>query len=403
MKSKNIIVFVEGNADSADTWSNIPYFLVRSLEREGVTVEKIDIGVESSSRGEKLFFFLVDLMTRGIRKLIKNNPVFSLNRTKIYDKMVKRKMKKAIEQKPDLQGAIMLNFSHSAAWFAPCPTCMLCDWPIEYLIEKHQNRNPGRLEKIAIKRQIKELLSVDYVITLFPDVQEYMQKKYNREILYLGNVINLEQMDWLEEDSKGHAEKSFFCIQEDEFFKKKQEGNHYLFIGRQRYMDSAVRLVQAIKAYNCTHKDKLYVDIVGLDKEMREEFHAEFVQCYGYLSKGDKKQKELYMQLLNQAKVLVNITEEWNGMSSLIEAMYCYIPVIIVPNPNIEKTFGKTCDFGKYCKTHAVEELIKSIEEIQRISADHYEEICYRAHRKVEAFTWSNYSKKIMALLESAD
>ena len=81
-----------------------------------------------------------------------------------------------------------------------------------------QQRVPGILEKKSIERQRKEIEAADYVISLFPDVQEYMEKKYNWKVYYLGNVINSEIRDF----------------NADELIGKKHHGN-YLFIGEKIY------------------------------------------------------------------------------------------------------------------------------------------------------------------------
>ena len=40
---KEIIFFSNGSADSASTWSNIPYLFTRTLEKKGIRVRKVNL------------------------------------------------------------------------------------------------------------------------------------------------------------------------------------------------------------------------------------------------------------------------------------------------------------------------------------------------------------------------
>lgn len=147
-------------------------------------------------------------------------------RTRLYQKAVEKNIKKAIREHEDADCLLSTNFSHGGALLCSKKTCIFCDWTIDYLIEVMQQRVPGILEKKSIERQRKEIEAADYVISLFPDVQEYMEKKYNRKVYYLGNVINSEIRD--------------FNV--DELIGKKHHGN-YLFVGEKNIFD--LRLLYA--------------------------------------------------------------------------------------------------------------------------------------------------------------
>ena len=381
---KEIIVFTEGDSLSPDTWSNVPYFLTKSMEELGVDVHRVDIGLSTSNVIEKIIVLVIKIFIRLFKIIDKSsNPGLGINRTFFYKKMVERKMKKAIKKFPNAN-IVSMNFSHCGKKFAKNQiTCMLCDWTIEYLIEVQQNRKPGFFEKIAIKRQKKEITTSDYVITLFPDVQEYMEKKYKRKILYLGNVINSDLIKF----------------PETETIKQKFSGNRYLFIGRKKYIQSAIGLVNIVKKYNKNNEDKVYVDIIGLNEDDDKTFKSSYVTCWGYLSKGNEQEKRCYYEKILRAKAIVNTTPIWNGMSSLIETMYYDTPIIIIPNPNFIKTFGEVCDFGYYCKSGDDIELINVLEKFQKLTLDDYSRMCIQSHKKVESFTWENYVKKILELL----
>lgn len=303
-------------------------------------------------------------------------------RTRLYQKAVEKNIKKAIREHEDADCLLSTNFSHGGALLCSKKTCIFCDWTIDYLIEVMQQRVPGILEKKSIERQRKEIEAADYVISLFPDVQEYMEKKYNRKVYYLGNVINSEIRD--------------FNV--DELIGKKHHGN-YLFVGEKKYIRSAVTLCECVKKYNESHGTNIEVDIIGLKTSDAVIFESENVHCYGYLSKGILDQANRYYDLLMHAKAIVNVTKNWNGMSSLIEAMYYETPIIVSVNPNLSKTFGKRFDGGLYCADDTNAELYSKIEKMENLELERYRNMCLCAHDAVKDFTWRKYAENVINIL----
>ena len=106
-------MFTEGDANSVDTWSNIPYFLSQNLEQAGAIVYKTDISPSSSPKAEKFLFLCIDFAAHCLRKIIGNNPVYELCRTSIYYRSVLRKMEKSLVQHPDVNACLALTFSYS--------------------------------------------------------------------------------------------------------------------------------------------------------------------------------------------------------------------------------------------------------------------------------------------------
>lgn len=215
-----ILFLVEGNANSPDTWSNVPYFFINSLsEVGGGTHEIIPIDISRFSWLDSFALKSEEIFLKVIRKIVPGNRTYTARRTKLYQRAVEKNIKDAIEKYADADCLLSTNFSHGGAQFCSKKTCIFCDWPIDYLIEIMQHREPGMLEKKSIKRQRKEIEAADYVISLFPDVQEYMEKKYSRKIYYLGNVINSEIRNF----------------DADKLLDEKYYGD-YLFVGGKKYI-----------------------------------------------------------------------------------------------------------------------------------------------------------------------
>lgn len=379
-----ILLLTEGDANSPDTWSNVPYFFINSLKeaRDGIH-EIIPIDISKFSWGDSLGLKVEEYFLKIVRKIFPGNRTYTARRTKLYQKAVEKNIKNAIEEYEDADCLLSTNFSHSGALLCSKKTCIFCDWPIDYLIEVMQHRVPGVFEKKSIERQRREIEAADYVISLFPDVQEYMEKKYNRKIYYLGNVINSEI-------------RSFDA---DKLIGEKYHGD-YLFIGVKKYIQSAIALCECIIKYNETHGTNKKVNIIGLKVSDATIFDNENVQCYGYLSKGNIEQENKYYDLLMNAKAIVNVTKNWNGMSSLIEAMYYETPIIVSVNPNLVKTFGMQFNGGVYCSDDTSSELYSKIEKMEKLDMEQYHDMCLCAHDAVRNFTWKQYAENVIDILE---
>lgn len=172
-----LLLLTEGDAKSPNTWSKVSYFFMNSLKAAGGIHEIVLIDISKFSwqysLGLKMeAYFLV-------RRILPGNPTYTASRTKLYKRAVEKNIMQVIVNHEDADCLLSTNFSHSVASICSKKTCIFCDWTIDYLIEVMQHREPGILEKKSIEQQKKEIESADYIISLFPDVQEYMEKKYN--------------------------------------------------------------------------------------------------------------------------------------------------------------------------------------------------------------------------------
>lgn len=380
---KEIIAFSNGDSKEYTTFSNVPYFFLKTLEKKGVVVHRVNIQIEDYNTILKKIIKVINFCIRRFGR-IKDNSITvqnTIERTRIYNYFVKKIMKKSVKKWPNAKLAICFDFSHSVSNFSDCKTLMFCDWTIEYEIVHHQNRIPTYGEKKAIKYQKNNMISADYIVTLFPNVYSELIREFDvNKVFYLGNVIN----------SEDYGMKSF-CE------------NHYnskriLFIGRKAYKEGAISLIKAIQMYNKSSLNKLELDIIGMT-EMEVGYNNEFTTYYGYLNKQNLEDRELYYSLIQNAKCICNTTENWIAASSIIEAMYWQLPVIINPTEDIYKTFGKNIEFGYYCCSNKVQDIYENICKLENSSRDEYYNMTQKAYEAVKDFTWDTYIDKILELI----
>lgn len=319
-------------------------------------------------------------------KMIGHGGVFSFKRTKIYEMLVRKSMKKFVKENEKLDLLISFDFSSSIADKTDIKTLLFCDWTIEYYIKVMHKREPDFLERLAIKRQDFAVRNADYVVTLFPNVYDYMKKSYGN-VYYLGNVINSlrKPLDMTREEGKLLT-------------KKRYENKHLLFIGIKPYKSAAESLIKAIYNINSQGKEKYYLDIIGMEEDEFTEY--DFLKCYGYLDKGNDEQQEIYYKLINGAKFIVNTAENWVGASSIIEAMSFGVPIIVTPNPDIEKTFGKNIECGFYTLGNDVSYVYECIEKMSGCSVDEYSKMSINAQEMVKEYSWDSYICKIKDLIK---
>ena len=384
MKEKvtEIIAFSDGDSNSYKTWSNVPYFLLHTLQDMDVVVHRVNIQLEDSNLFAKKILNLINFIIRKLGKVRhpQRTILCTLNRTKIYEKLVQSKMKKAVKTWPDSQILLVFNYSNAlpSSNYDKKILTMLCDWTIQYEIEEHQKRDATIFEKKIIARQEESMSKADLIISLFPNVAEKLKLKFgDSKVKYIGNVINSESYDEKSiSDSHMHS-------------------NHLLFIGRKAYKQGAISLIRAVQRYNQTKNDKLFVDIIGMRSDDVGIYDSN-VSYYGYLDKQDSTKKSLYYKLISNAKCIVNTTENWMGASSIIEAMYWKTPVIINPTSDIIKTFGDKIEFGFYCYSNEPQEILKYINKIMEMGKTEYDLMCNNAKKSVSNFTWEAYVERLI-------
>lgn len=138
-----VIVFTIGDSNLAKTWSNVPYFFTSQLEKmENINLTRINIDPFYNAKIiEKINLKIVKYYTAIIRMIFKGNDTYDVTRTMYYDYLVNKKIKHALHHN-NADAIIFMNFSFSGYKFFQKTKILICDWTIDYLIEKLQHRKP---------------------------------------------------------------------------------------------------------------------------------------------------------------------------------------------------------------------------------------------------------------------
>lgn len=380
MTSKTITVFTDGDSSLLSTWSNVPYLMTRSFEKDcGIKVNRINMAPNPI-----LEYLYNTTVGRVVRVLCDHETSYDFKRSFLHKIICKHRMKQAVKDYPDTDMFLSLSYSWNPKRYTGRPCMMFCDWSYGYYFEKFRQRTPDWFESYELKREDRYLSDCDYVISLFPDSAEWLRTHGIIQAVYLGNVINA-----VEEP----------CEQD---VPAKCNSNSIVFIGREQYIDSACELIKALELLN-DDDTGWEAHVIGVSREElskalgREQLPV-FVKCYGYLSKDKEEDRKTYYELLRTAFCCVNTTPKWAAMSSVIEEMYYYNPIITLPNDNFVQMFGREITFGKYVSANTAQEIRRAISELNHMDRQQYKNMCYNAHDMVKDYTWKKYTAEMLRM-----
>ena len=356
------------------SWSNIPYLLHKNLEKRGYVVNNFVM------REVEPFKTLFNLPIRVLNKFFKLGTTYFYVRTPVhfFFTYIYSRWIGLISTKQDVM--VVQGFSYPIH-NGKNRQIVIGDWPSEYLFEKFLKRQPSGLERSSIDRENAVIESADALVTLFPNVRDYMLRKYkNQNIFCFGNVVNVDEDVLIPND-----------IQE-----RKIKSKRFLFIGQPFYLNGAQELIAATlnlrqKGFDCE------VDIVGIDPSF---FRTKYVwlKVHGYLDKEKPSDKVKFYELLSNARLFVNTTHGWSGFQALMEAMYFHNPIVVRPNESLNSFFS---DLNKVA--HILEETGPTLESILLDSLSDlagYQQMSNAARKAVESSTWNNFTTELIGLLK---
>lgn len=356
------------------SWSNIPYLLHRNLEKRGYHVKNHVL------RELEPLKTLFNLPIRVLNKFFKTGTTYYYVRTPVHFiwTFLHSRYIGLMSNKQDLM--IVQGFSYPMH-NGKNRQIILGDWPSEYLFEKFLKRRPSRLERKSIERENAVIEAADAVITLFPNVYEYMVLKYKNQNIYcFGNVVNVDEEVIIPANIR----------------ERKILSNRFIFIGQTFYLSGALELIAAAhkvrqQGFDCE------VDIIGINPSLIESKY-DWLKVHGYLDKEKPEDKHRYYELLSNSRLFVNTTPSWSGFQALLEAMYFHNPIVVRRNESLNSYFSSLTtvalvleEKGPTLESLLIESLTDSVK---------YMKISDAAKSAVEASTWSNFTSSLIGLLK---
>lgn len=363
-------LFTQGDANSMTSWSGVPFFLSKGLEQLGVEVNRVDI----SPRGR--FYHLCHFLWRfSIGKLIKlvdRGNIYCFARSKVHNAFVYQRIKKAYKVNP-CEWNIFLTFSFYNRFGGK--SLLLCDWSFDYEISEKRRKRPNFMERQYIKYERKVIAKSEKVVSIFPYYADAMSRLYDREVQYLGplGVNNLPE-NWMADDK---------------VLELKRNSKKIVFIGKSLYKGACKLVIEAFGKLQGEYE----LHVIGME---RFGDYTPNVRFHGMLSKNNPEERALYYDLLQEAKLCVNMSY-YGGFGAATEAMSAYTPLIInKENKELSSVFGQNIAFGTYVEFDA-EKLAEAME--QMCSSEDYLNYAKAAHRAVAEMTWERYCRELLKVI----
>lgn len=376
MNVNEIILISLGPASLPETWSGVPFCLMRELRNRGIIVREVDLEPHRYIKWlyNRIVMPFISLLVKGGELSIYRSIFF-----RIYQYILLTKEIKKYKSADFILGVSSFSIKVPTT---EKPVILLSDWPFAYALSRSEIP-PCWYHRYHIEWEKKCLLNATQIISLFPTCAKYINTYIGHDrAKYLGvNVVN-NLMDGPKID----------------IIKAKGESMNIVFIGRRHYLQGAMNLLSQYENLKNLFPS-LHIDVVGLTKD---DFPENFligkndIKFHGYLNKGNSEQCFSYYDILNNASLYVNTTPGWVGYTSMIEAMYYYTPVVVYPCREFIDEFGYNIDFGAYCSDNE-----NLLDIIYKLLSDHhrFKIMCINAHNRVANYTWSNFVEEFLGVI----
>ena len=364
-----ILLIAEGNPSSEITWSGVPIRISRELENMGHCVIGADI------TKSVLWRFVGVLFNRLYRRVFPKWKRIPFKTTGLGLWLSNRWLKKVISSQKHIDLIVSTIFCLDCKHVS-IPSILIHDWTPGYKILRANEQTLTPTEEAVERTQLQSLSNASLVVSLYPKSAEYLSKQYGLfgKVHFFCNPINAEKMEFSE------LEKSI---------EKRRRSMHLLLVGGKAYQDN-VELT--IKAVNKIGNPNIVIDVIGLTSA-KTPLTCGVIKFYGYLNKSDDKQKKVYDSLYDEARCLINVRKEWGGGSSVAEALYRGLPVIIGLHADLIELYRKAGDAIAFVSGSSLNELVVAVKKCLSRSDDDYEAICKKAHEAVRDDTY-NYLLK---------
>lgn len=363
--NSHLVVFSNGDAWDASTWSNVPYMFLTTFGR---LCPEVDIQVYDMSQIDTgLVSVLAKCWNRFVAPV--KGAFCTFDRTAFRHRILRRKIEGFERAVPRGRGVLLsFDFSNPAPRLDGYVTSLLCDWTIDYAIREHQHREPTSGEQRLIERQKNAISSADLVVSLFPRSADLIRVACpEAKVAYYGLPANIVG---------GGVNANL----------NRANSRRLVFVGNAAYFESLKVVVGGLEDYNSSHPGReLGLDVIGMRDGPGSDTCVDY---HGYLRKDEDRERAQYYELILNARALINVSDDWVGASSIVEAMSLGTPVVVTPNIELEVMLGdEGWGYWCACSPGAVAERLA---ELDALTDEALRRMCENAASAVEGFTWEN-------------
>lgn len=372
MTPREFIVFAIGDPAKASTWSNVPYFLSKTLEEKGHVVHRADL---APNRPLQLAY---DAIIGALRRTGITRTRHYFFRSSFNAWLTQRRIERVLRAHPKAL-PIFTTFSFGRNRQRR-PYVQFCDMTFERHLRYFEKRGPNAMEQRTIARERKQIAGAALLVSLFPEQAEELKAEHGERVRYYGNVVNT---DIAAPDTQRLLHRDL-------------SRPEVLFIGGSKYKPGLLKLLSVLEDINAARSVPIELHAVGIPRHELLRPIPSWTKVHGYLDKSDPEDAARYTALLERCCLFINPMPLWGSFSASCEAMHMHMPVIVSAYPEFTSTFGHDPGAGVLLRTEDDRELAKAI---NRLLSDPVEwQSCAKAaHHAVQPFTWGNYVERMLA------
>jgi len=380
-KYSRVIFICDGDAETPDLWSGLPYQLAQALMANGIAIVHKNIHISA-------FYRLSWRLLQGfIAKFLNKQTSYSFARSATYGFLQRLRIWLLLNQYKSPNTFVLICTSMIRIRKFESPVVLVTDWTYEHYITEISNRSPDFFEKHAIKREYKAIDSSTLLMTIFPLSAKRINNKLRKErAIYFGHGVNL--YDEKENSNQVDAINSV------------TNKLTLLFVGRPKYKNELQRILNETSVSTWS---KINFEIIGMsadDLDLNPSVPAGAVKFWGFLSKRFETDRESFYQALRRADLIVSPNWPWGPFSAILEAMYFQTAVITRPYTEFVEIFGVSIDFGWYLTQDSTEEFEMILLDIAK-NPEKLARAKNRAHEIASKMTWKQVACNLLKELES--
>ncbi len=375
-----INLFAIGNPRDINTWSNVPYFFCRSLEKRGIEVNALNALPEKD-----LSYRLWNLLTRFLSKLPFgwDSRYVGTFRGRLNYFLVQRNVRKLARLHSPVDMNVFLTFSLSSFKYTSTPVVHYCDRVYEQFLEETQQQ-PTRRDHRLIEAEKRNLERAAIVLSLNEPCRLFIRDRYRIEnVQKLKAGINLDKLEPLNPET---------------LITFKESRRDILFIGRNAYRRGVDILVRAFRMFNAECGNDFRLQMVGITPEEFNEAD-EKVKIYPYLRKDDPRELAIYNELLASARLFVMPMRQGPLPGVIREAKWACTPVIISDIANAGERVTHEVDGILVPSIHPGDFALQMTRLVQ--NQTRWREMALEAHRSAGKETWDHTAGEFLKIFEA--
>lgn len=310
-----VLLVAAGDPELTSTWSGVPNRIVRELRKQGHEVLCRDYEDVIWIKPFRIFY------NRIVRRVVPGWfwRMFQCTRFGIalHSRWLVSLVRRLTRAGQRIDLVIAMSYCFDGIRLG-VPLVLVHDWTNGYLAELFGETVRARALAFDAAT-FRAMQQAAKVVTLYPVSAAYLRAAVGDKVSFVCNPINVEG-----EQPAVSARPS----------------RNILLVGGSTYQPNVETVLAAVDLLN---DPSVTVDVVGRTEAATKPTCCT-VRFHGYLNQDNPTDRATYERLFANAAVFVNVRRNWCGGSSVAEALYRGVPVLVSENAEISSLYGSVVE-----------------------------------------------------------